>query len=252
MKVFFVGAGPGDPDLLTVRAQRILSQCRVCIFAGSLVSPGILALIPEEARKYDSAGMSLDEITKVFRDAQAQEIDVVRLHSGEPAIYGAIQEQMTALDRLSIPYEIVPGISAFQAAAAALRTELTSPEISQTIILTRTSGRTPLPAEQELEKIAPARATLCIFLSADRLDEVARRLAPYYGDDCPAAVVYHASWPDEKIVRGALSEIAGKAAEAEIRKTAVILVGRALFGSDRSSRLYDARFSHGFRRGESE
>ncbi len=252
MQVFFVGAGPGDPDLLTVKARRILRHCRICIYAGSLVSPGILELIPAEAEKYDSAGMSLDEITAVFRDAQRRDIDVVRLHSGEPAIYGAIQEQMAALDLLSIKYEIVPGISAFQAAAAALRTELTSPEVSQTIILTRTSGRTPLPQEQELEKLAPARATLCIFLSADRLEEVAGRLAPYYGGDCPAAVVYHASWPDQKIVRGALNEIAAKAQQAGIRKTAMILVGPALFGSLKGSRLYDPRFSHGFRRGEDE
>jgi precorrin-4/cobalt-precorrin-4 C11-methyltransferase len=252
MKVFFVGAGPGDPDLLTVRAQRILSQCRICIFAGSLVSPGILGLIPADAEKYDSAGMSLDEITAAVREAQIRDIDVVRLQSGEPAIYGAIQEQMAALDRLGIACEIVPGISAFQASAAALRTELTSPEVSQTVILTRTSGRTPLPREQELEKLAPARATLCIFLSADRVEDVAGRLEAHYGRDCPAAVVYHASWPDEKIVRGTLGDIARKAREAGIGRTAMILVGRALFGGGTTSRLYDAGFSHGFRRGQDE
>ncbi len=253
MKVFFVGAGPGDPDLLTVKARRLLGDCRICIYAGSLVSPGIVSLISPAAQKYDSAGMSLPEIVAVYRDAQARSVDVVRLHSGDPAIYGAIGEQTGELDRLRIDYEVVPGVSAFQASAATLRTELTAPEISQTIILTRISGRTPLPPEQELEKLAQTRSTLCIFLSGDRIEEVASRLLPYYGKDCPAAVVYHASWQDQEIVQGQLGEIATKAKEAEIKRTSMILVGRALSCNLPSSKLYDAGFSHTFRcRGKSE
>jgi precorrin-4/cobalt-precorrin-4 C11-methyltransferase len=160
---------------------------------------------------------------------------------------------MGELDRLHIDYEVVPGVSAFQASAAALRQELTAPEISQTIILTRISGRTPLPPEQELEKLGQTRSTLCIFLAGDRIEEVANRLLPYYGEDCPAAVVYHASWPDQEIVQGQLGEIATKVKEAEIGRTSMILVGRALSRNLPSSKLYDARFSHTFRgRGESE
>jgi precorrin-4/cobalt-precorrin-4 C11-methyltransferase len=160
---------------------------------------------------------------------------------------------MEELDRLDIDYEVVPGVSAFQASAAALGTELTAPEISQTIILTRISGRTPLPPQQELEKLAETRSTLCIFLSAHRIEEVANRLLPHYGKDCPAAIVYHASWPDQEIVRGQLGEIAAKVEEAKIRRTSMILVGRALSRNLPSSKLYNARFSHTFRcRGESE
>jgi len=253
MKVFFVGAGPGDPDLLTVKAKRLLRDCRICIYAGSLVTPEIVSLIPPMAEKYNSAGMPLPEIVAVFRDAQARSIDVVRLHSGDPAIYGAIGEQMEELDRHGIDYEVVPGVSAFQASAAALRTELTAPEISQTIILTRISGRTPLPPEQELERLALTRSTLCIFLSADRIEEVASRLQPHYGKDCPAAVVYHASWPDQEIVQGQLGEIPAKVKEAGLGRTSMILVGRALSRHLPPSKLYDTRFSHTFRRrGESE
>jgi precorrin-4/cobalt-precorrin-4 C11-methyltransferase len=242
LKVFFVGAGPGDPDLLTVKTKRLLLDCRICIYAGSLVNPEIVSLISPAAQKYNSAGMSLPEIVAVFQDAQTRDIDVVRLHSGDPAIYGAIGEQMRELDRLHIDYEVVPGVSAFQASAAALRTELTAPEISQTIILTRISGRTPLPPEQELEKLGQTRSTLCIFLSGDRIEKVANRLLPYYGTDCPAAVVYHASWPDQEILTGTLADIADKVKAAGFNRSALILVGgvvsRTGFGR---SHLYRAR-----------
>ena len=153
----------------------------------------------------------------MYRQAQRDGVDVVRLHTGEPAIYGAIGEQMDALDRLGIDYEVVPGISSFQAAAAALRVELTAPEVAQTVILTRTPGRTPMPASEDLSRLAQSRATLCIFLSADRLAEMAAMLAEHYGPDCPAAVVYHASWPDQKVVRGTLADIARRGAAAEAR-----------------------------------
>ncbi len=252
MKVIFVGAGPGDPGLLTVKARDLLSSAEICVYAGSLVSPDVLELIPPGAEKHNSAGMSLPDIVGVFRDAQARGIEVIRLHSGDPSIYGAIAEQMSELDRIGIDYEVVPGVSAFQASAAALRAELTAPEISQTIILTRASGRTPIPPEQDLEKLARTGSTLCIFLSADRLEESAGRLIKHYGTDCPAAVVYHASWPDQKIVRGELGEIAAKARQAGIERTAMIIVGRALSRSAAASKLYDGRFSHGFRTGKSE
>ena len=180
MKVYFVGAGPGSPDLLTVKAQRLLSASRCCIYAGSLVSPEIVALINPQAARHDSAGMALGEIIEVIRAAHGAGVDVVRLHTGEPSIYGAIGEQMDALDRLDIAYEVVPGISAFQAAAAALAVELTAPEVAQTVILTRTAGRTPMPATEELSRLAATRATLCIFLSADKIAEIATTLTPHY------------------------------------------------------------------------
>lgn len=250
MKVYFVGAGPGDPELLTVKAARLLSNCRICIYAGSLVSPGVMALVSQSADRYDSAAMSLPEITAVFRDAQEKNTDVVRLHSGDPSIYGAIREQMNELDRLGISYEVVPGVSAFQAAAAALPAELTAPEVAQTIILTRTPGRTPLPEKQSLEIIAATGATLCIFLSGHKIGEVAETLIPFYSADCPAAVIYHASWPDEKVIRGTLDDIASKSADAEIGQTAIILVGMAIGRDIPASKLYDAGFSHKFRKGE--
>jgi precorrin-4/cobalt-precorrin-4 C11-methyltransferase len=249
MKVYFVGAGPGDPDLLTVKAGRMLRECRICIYAGSLVSPGVLALLPPEAETHDSATLNLDEISALFRDARKRDIDVVRLHSGDPSIYGAIGEQMQELDRLGVDYEVVPGVSSFQAAAAALRCELTAPEISQTITLTRTSGRTPLPEEQELDALAKTRATLCIFLSAHKTKAAAETLARHYGGDCPAAVVYRASWPDQQIIRGTLADIAETVAAAGIKKTAMIIVGRALSGAAPASKLYDPGFVHGYRTG---
>jgi len=249
MKVFFVGAGPGDPELLTLQAERLLRNCRCCIYAGSLVSPQVLALLPASASKHDSASLTLEQTIAICRQAKEQDMDVVRLHSGDPAIYGAIREQMNELDKLGIAYEVVPGVSSFQAAAAALKTELTAPEVSQTIILTRTSGRTPLPAEQELDRLAQTHATLCLFLSVQKMDELARSLAKHYGDDCPIAVVYHASWPDQRIVRGTLADIAGKVAQEQISKTAMIIVGRALALDIPASKLYDASFSHGHRKG---
>lgn len=250
MRVYFVGAGPGEPDLLTVRADRLIRTCRVCIYAGSLVSPAVLEIIPGDAERYNSAEMSLGEMASIYGNAKEKGLDVVRLHSGDPSIYGAIREQMDELDRLGIEYEVIPGISSFQASAAALKTELTAPEIAQTIILTRTSGRTPLPPEQELEKLGRTKATLCIFLSGKKMEEVARELSPSYGWDCPAAVVYHASWPDQKIVVGSLEDIAAKVKEAGIGETSLIIVGRALSRNLPVSKLYDAGFSHRFRKGK--
>lgn len=250
MKVWFVGAGPGDPDLLTVKAMNLLRTCKLCVYAGSLVGEKILEIIPESAEKIDSASLSLNQIVSIFQEARQQGVDVVRLHSGDPSIYGAIGEQMRELDRMSIGYEVVPGVSSFQAAAAALHVELTAPEVSQTIILTRASGRTPLPAEQELHLLAQSRATLCIFLSIHKIEDIAKSLAAHYGSQCPAAVVYHASRPDQQIVKGTLANIGEKVAEQDIQKTAMIIVGHALSMSGPASKLYDPTFSHEFRQHE--
>jgi precorrin-4/cobalt-precorrin-4 C11-methyltransferase len=252
MKVIFVGAGPGDPELLTRKAARLLESCQCCVYAGSLVSPEVVALVPADAEKYDSAGMTLEETTAVCIKARERGIDVIRLHTGDPSIYGAIREQMVELDRLGIAYEVVPGVSSFQAAAAALKTELTAPEVSQTIILTRTAGRTPMPAGQELERMAQTQATLCIFLSVHNMAEVAQTLSAHYGADCPIAVVYRASWPDQIIAEGTLADIAGKVAKAGIGKTAMIVVGRALERSGAVSRLYSGEFTHGYRKAKHE
>lgn len=249
MKVLFVGAGPGDPELLTVKAWRLLQHCRCCVYAGSLVSPKVLELLPAEAEKHDSAAMDLEQIIAVFRDAHERDIDVIRLHTGDPSIYGAIGEQMTELDKLGIEYEVVPGVSSFQAAAAALKADLTAPEVSQTIMLTRAAGRTPVPESQELEQLARTRATLCLFLSVAGIAELCRVLQPHYGSDCPAAVVYRASWPEQEIVRGTLEDIALKVQEKSIKKTAMIIVGRALSRNLPNSQLYSSRFTHGYRQG---
>ncbi len=250
MKVYFVGAGPGDPELLTLKAERLLRNCAICIYAGSLVSPAVVGLIPPEAEKHDSARLSLEEIVSLFRKAQAADRDVLRLHSGDPSLYGAIGEQMDALDELAIPYEVVPGVSSFQAAAAALRTELTAPEISQTVILTRTSGRTPLPETQELSCLAAAKATLCIFLSVQKMGEIADQLIPHYGPQCPVAVVHRASWPEQQIIRGTLADIAGRSEVARLKSTTMIIVGQALSRGLPVSKLYDDSFTHGFREGK--
>jgi len=250
VKVHFVGAGPGDPELLTVKARRLLESARCCIWAGSLVNPALLELLPEGCAVHDSAGMDLDSILTVIEACRAADVDVVRLHTGEPSLYGAIGEQMRALEARGIAYDQVPGISAFQAAAASLRVELTAPEVAQTVILTRTPGRTPMPAGEDLDKFAATGATLCLYLSAQKLYEVCRQLAPHYGADCPAAVVYHASWPDEQVFRGTLADLPGRVAEAGVSRTALILVGRALGSGIPASRLYDAGFSHGYRKGD--
>lgn len=253
MKVYFVGAGPGDADLLTVKAQRLLKSAAYCIHAGSLVNPELLNLLPPTAKKFDSAAMDLQQIIAVILEARKAGQDVIRLHTGEPSIYGAIGEQMDELDRLGIEYEVVPGISSFQAAAAALKTELTAPEVAQTVILTRTAGRTPMPAGEELSRLASIRATLCIFLSSDRIEELTATLARHYGQDCPAAVVYHASWKDQTVLRGTLADIAAKTKQAGITRTAIVIVGHALARPlSHASKLYHRSFTHGYRQGTPE
>jgi precorrin-4/cobalt-precorrin-4 C11-methyltransferase len=247
MKVYITGAGAGNPEWLTVAADRLLRNAKICIYAGSLVNPQILELLPANCERHDSARLCLDEIINLCVDAQKRNVDVVRLHTGEPSIYGAIGEQMNALVEHGIEFEMIPGISAFQASAAALQCELTAPEIAQTVILTRAAGRTPLPAEQELVKLAEHNATLCIYLSTENVKLICDQLIPFYGESCPAAVVYHASWPDEEIFRGTLETIAQLVEGAGVKRTALILVGQAIARPEGLSKLYDAAFSHGYR-----
>ena len=249
MQVYFVGAGPGDPDLLTVKARQLLENCKLCIYAGSLVSPQIISLINPDAQKYDSAQMSLDQTTEIVQQAHEKDIDVIRLHTGDPSIYGAISEQMNRLDGLEIAYEVIPGVSSFQAAAAALKIELTCPDVSQTIILSRTSGRTPMPEHQDIETLAQSRSTLCLFLSIHKIGEVAKQLIEHYGQDCPVVVVYHASWPDQVVIKGTIEDIEGKVRDSGIKKTAMVIVGHALAKPDTESKLYCNRFTHGYRKG---
>lgn len=251
MIVHFVGAGPGDPELLTLKAARLLKEARVCIYAGSLVSPGVLEGLSPECETHDSAALDLAQTLGICADANVRGLDVVRLHSGDPSIYGAIREQMEGLDALGIPYDVTPGVSAFQASAAALCAELTVPEKSQTIVLSRTKGRTPMPDHQDLPHLAALRATLCLYLSAHKVREVAAELAPFYGEDCPAAVVEKASWPEQRILRGTLADIGAQAEAAGIRATALVLVGEALSRGHAASRLYASDFTHGFREAQS-
>lgn len=246
MKVYFIGAGPGAADLLTVRGLNLVRRCPVCLYAGSLVPREVIAEAPENARVIDSAPLTLDEIVGLMLDACRDGHDVARVHSGDPSLYGAIGEQMRRLDAHGVSYEIVPGVPAFAAAAAALKCELTLPDISQTVILTRTAMKaSSMPSGENLADLARTGATLAIHLSIRNLRHVRDSLEPYYGLDCPVAVVYRASWPDEKIIRCVLADIAERVREAKITRTALILVGPVLSSADFSdSALYDADHAH--------
>ncbi len=252
--IHFIGAGPGDPELITVKGARLLGEADLVVFAGSLVNPQILAAHSPTAQAYDSAGMTMEEVIKVMAEGVAAGRRVVRLHTGDPALYGAIQEQMVELDRLGISYAVVPGVTSASAAAAALRQELTLPELSQTLILTRLAGRTPVPERERLSEIARIGATMAIYLSVGMIDQVVEELlAGAYTKETPAAIVYRASWPDEQIIEGSLADIAGKVVAAGIDRQALIMVGE-VFGARRNglaarSLLYDATFTHGFRVG---
>ena len=251
MTVYFIGAGPGAADLLTIRAARVIARCPVVLYAGSLVPEGVLEHTAEDARVLDTASMTLEEIVAEMEAVHAAGQDVARIHSGDPSIYGAISEQMRALDERGIPYEVVPGVPAFAAAAAALKTELTQPGASQTVILTRLSGKaTPVPERERLEELAKSGATLALHLSVRRLREIARICTPHYGADCPVAVVYRASWPDERIITGTLSDIAEKVRAAKITRTALVIVGHVLAGpGEARSGLYDPAHAHLLRPG---
>ncbi|HKM71527.1 MAG TPA: precorrin-4 C(11)-methyltransferase [Stellaceae bacterium] len=246
MAVHFIGAGPGAPDLITVRGLRLIERCPVCLYAGSLVAREILAAAPPDARVIDTAPLTLDEIIAHMTEAHRRGLEIARLHSGDPSLYGTIAEQMQRLAALGIPYDVTPGVPSFAAAAAALGCELTLPEVAQTVILTRTATRSsPMPKGEALEHLGASGATLAIHLSIANLARVARALTPAYGADCPAIVAYRVSWPDELLIRGTLADIRDKVKEARITRTALVLVGRALAGAPASeSRLYSADHHH--------
>ncbi|MEP9409869.1 MAG: precorrin-4 C(11)-methyltransferase [Candidatus Brocadia sp.] len=238
MKVYFIGAGPGDPELITIRGLKAIQRSGYCIYAGSLVNQELLKSLPAHAKIYDSSNMSLEEMVTVYKEAMEHNMDVARIHSGDPSIYGAIQEQMRVLDELGITYEIIPGVSSFVAAAAVLRQELTLPGVTQTIVITRMEGKTPIPEKEHLGVLATATPTLCIFLSVDKIEEIAKILIPHYGKDCPVAVVYKATWPDQKIVCTALSDIAERVRQESIKKSALVIVGWMLGKDFERSVLY--------------
>lgn len=249
MHIFFVGAGPGDPELITVKGQRLLGEADVIIYAGSLVNPALLALAKQGAAIYNSASMTLDEVLAVMEAAVQENKMVVRLHTGDPSIYGAIQEQMDALDLKGIEYLVVPGVSSFLATAAALKQEYTLPDVTQTVIITRMEGRTPVPEKEKLALLASHQATMCIFLSVHMLHNVMQELQDGgYPADTPVAIVQKASWPEQKILRGTIATIADLAQQEKIDRTAMIVVSRCL-GSDYSlSRLYAPEFGHMYRK----
>ncbi|MFF5205696.1 precorrin-4 C(11)-methyltransferase [Streptosporangium sp. NPDC000396] len=242
MTVRFVGAGPGAADLITVRGQRVIASSPVCLYAGSLVPAELLECCPPGARLVDTAKMALEEIVAEMLSAHAAGHDVARLHSGDPSVFSAMAEQMRRLDAEGVPYEVVPGVPAFAAAAASLKRELTVPGVGQTIVLTRTSVRaTPMPEGEDLDTLGRSRATMVLHLAVQRIEAVAEELIPNYGADCPVAVVARASRDDEVILRGTLADIAGKARTAGIVRTAVIVVGRVLTASEfPDSHLYSA------------
>ena len=246
MTVHFIGAGPGAPDLVTVRGLRLIESCPVCLYAGSLVPGAILASAPSGARLIDTAPLTLDEIVAHMSQAHGNGLDVARLHSGDPSLYGAIAEQMGRLAALGITFDVTPGVPSFAAAAAALGCELTLPEVAQTVILTRTASRSsPMPEGEAIERLAASRATLAIHLSVTNLARVVRALMPSYDADCPAVVAYRVSWPDELLIRGTLADIRAKVKEARITRTALVLVGPALAGASTiESRLYAADHHH--------
>jgi precorrin-4/cobalt-precorrin-4 C11-methyltransferase len=251
MTVHFIGAGPGAADLITVRGRDLIARCPVCLYAGSIVPRELLRFCPPEARIVDTAPMSLDEIEAEFVTTHAAGHDVARLHSGDLSIYSAVAEQVRRLDRRGIPYTLTPGVPAFAAAAAALRCELTVPEIAQSVVLTRVAGRASrMPEGEKLATFAATGATLVIHLAIHAIENVAGELAPLYGADCPIAVVVQASSPDELVLRGTLADIAAKVKAEGIERTALILVGRALEAKDfRDSALYAADYRRRFRGG---
>ena len=250
-KVVFIGGGPGDPELLTLKAFNTIKKADVIIYAGSLVNRDVLDCAKDGAEIHNSASMNLDEILEVMERKTEKGGLVARVHTGHPAIYGAIGEQIEGLKARNIPFEIVPGVSSLFATAAALETELTLPEVSQTVIITRPEGRTPKPDKEAIAKLAEHRATMCIFLGVHMIGEVAEELKTQYPTETPVAVVQKASWPDEKVVRGTLADIADKVNDSGIEKTAIIVVGDVLGTFHVTpSKLYDAAFTHEYRKGK--
>lgn len=249
MKVFLIGAGPGDPELITIKGARIISEADVVIYAGSLVNVQVLAGAKPEAEIYNSASMTLDEVLQVMKEAINQGKMVARVHTGDPSIYGAIQEQMDQLAEWGIDYEVIPGVSSFVATAAALKQEYTLPDVTQTVILTRMEGRTGVPTKEKIRSLAEHNATMCIFLSVHMMSELVEQLRSGYAEDTPVMVVQRASWPDQKIVHGTLADIAHKVAQADIGKTAMIVVSNVFRREYSKSKLYDPEFTHEYRIG---
>lgn len=247
--VYFIGAGPGDPELLTIKGKRLIDSADVIIYAGSLVNEQVLAGHKEGAKIYNSAYMHLDEVLEVMKEAEANGLMTARVHTGDPAIFGAIREQMDALDAMHIEYEVVPGVSSFLGVAAALKKEYTLPGVSQTVILTRMEGRTPVPEREKLIDLAKHHSTMIIFLSVGMIEELAETLRQTYRPTTPVAVVYKATWEDQKIVRGDLTDIAKKVKAAGITKTALTVVGDFLGDEYELSKLYDKTFTTEFRKG---
>ncbi|MEY8415863.1 precorrin-4 C(11)-methyltransferase [Tissierella praeacuta] len=246
--ISFVGAGPGNVDLITVKGRKLLEEADVVIYAGSLVSKEHLEFCKEGAKTYNSASMTLEEVIEVMDVAVKDDLKVVRLHTGDPTIYGAIREQMDLLDNKEISYEVVPGVSSFTGACASIKKEFTLPDVSQTIILTRIEGRTPVPKEEDLESLAKHKASMAIFLSVQEISRVVEKLVKGYGrDDVPVAIIYKATWEDEKIIYGTLKDIEKKVKEEGINKMAQILVGDFIEGEYERSKLYDPGFTHKFR-----
>ena len=249
--IHFIGAGPGGEDLITVRGARLLGEANVIIYAGSLVNPALLKYKREVCMVHDSAGMTLEEVLSVMRETEAVGGDTVRLHTGDPALYGAIREQMDELDRLGLAYDVTPGVSAFSGAAAALQAEYTLPEVSQSVIITRMAGRTPVPEGEQLRKLAAHGCTMVLFLSTGLLEQVEEELlAGGYAPDTPAAIVYKATWPEERVYRCTVATLAQTAREHHVTKTALITVGGFLGDRYERSKLYDPGFTHGYREGK--
>lgn len=251
LPVYFVGAGPGDPELLTLKAARLLGQADTVIYAGSLVNTELLELAPD-AELIDSAPLDLEELTGLMRQRAGADRLVVRLHSGDPSFYGAIGEQIARLAAAGIGVEVVPGVSSLGASAAALAAELTVPGVSQTVIITRAAGRTPVPAAEDIAQLARHGATMAIFLSASLAQQVQQGLLEHYGPETPAAVVQRASWPDQRLLRTSVGRLAADMEREGMDRTAMILVGEALGRQGEQSRLYDEGFSHGYRRGDGD
>ena len=247
MTVHFIGAGPGDPELITVRGLRLIQTCPICLYAGSLVPTAIIEKAPQSAKIIDTASMTLDEIINEIVKANSKGWDVARVHSGDPSIYGAIAEQMRQLNKLGIDYDVTPGVPAFAAAAAELKKELTIPEVSQTVIVTRTSMKSSnMPDGENLETLGQSKATLAIHLSVRNLLEIERKLTPIYGATCPVIVAYRVGWPDQQFIYGTLSTIRQEVRKAKITRTALIFVGHALaeHSDFRDSALYNENHVH--------
>ncbi|NMA87119.1 MAG: precorrin-4 C(11)-methyltransferase [Tissierellia bacterium] len=246
--ISFVGAGPGDVDLITIKGRKLLETADMVIYAGSLVSKEHLEYCKSNCQIYNSATMTLEEVIEKMEIAVKNGQNVVRLHTGDPTIYGAIREQMDLLDTKGITYEVVPGVSSFTAACSSIKREFTLPNVSQTVILTRIEGRTPVPEEEELSSLAKHKASMALFLSVKEIDRVIEKLKEGYGrDDVPVAVIYKATWEDEMIIMGTLEDIGEKVKQSGINKTAQILVGDFIYGEYERSKLYDPSFSHEYR-----